>query len=221
MRVCTASGVVDKHFLSILRKSLRVQDKAMEKPKRLGRPIKAAGPGRKVSLGLKVTSDIKGKLDNAAMLSGRTQSQEAEFRLEQSFAIANFTHQALVLAYGPTLTALILIVAKAMSEAGGMVAAKAGVTPTGFTDWSDNPIAFDQAVIAANALFEAARPSYEVGHSAIDNTDDLGIKVANSILDSLTLCATRPVRSAATWLEIRHLLGAAADRIDSNRRTQT
>lgn len=50
-----------------------------------GRPIKAPTPGTRVSLGLKVTPEIKRRLDQAARDSGRTQSQEAELRIEQSF----------------------------------------------------------------------------------------------------------------------------------------
>jgi hypothetical protein len=57
----------------------------MAKSKRIGRPTKTPEPGKKVSLGLKVTADIKNKLDMAARVSGRTQSQEAELRLERSF----------------------------------------------------------------------------------------------------------------------------------------
>jgi hypothetical protein len=53
--------------------------------KRIGRPTKAPQPGKKVSLGLKVTAEIKNRLDAAARASGRTQSQEAERRLEGSF----------------------------------------------------------------------------------------------------------------------------------------
>jgi hypothetical protein len=41
--------------------------------------------GERVSLGLKVTADIKSRIDTAAKASGRTQSQEAELRLERSF----------------------------------------------------------------------------------------------------------------------------------------
>lgn len=42
-------------------------------------------PGERVSLGLKVTADIKSRIDAAAKASGRTQSQEAELRIERSF----------------------------------------------------------------------------------------------------------------------------------------
>ncbi len=37
------------------------------------------------SLGLRVTAEIKRKLDDAAERSGRSQSQEAELRIDQSF----------------------------------------------------------------------------------------------------------------------------------------
>lgn len=55
------------------------------KSKRMGRPKKPAKSGERVSLGLRVTAEIKSKLDDAAEKSGRSQSQEAELRLERSF----------------------------------------------------------------------------------------------------------------------------------------
>ena len=54
-------------------------------PRKLGRPKKAGQPGERVSLGLRVTADLKTRLDAAADDSGRSQSQEAELRLERSF----------------------------------------------------------------------------------------------------------------------------------------
>ena len=53
--------------------------------KRIGRPAKAPTRGERVSLGLKVTADIKRRIDSAARASGRTQSQEAEHRIELSY----------------------------------------------------------------------------------------------------------------------------------------
>lgn len=50
-----------------------------------GRPGRKITPGQRVPLGLRVTPTIKRKLDAAARKSGRSQSQEAEFRLERSF----------------------------------------------------------------------------------------------------------------------------------------
>ncbi len=52
---------------------------------RIGRPMKPAVEGNRVSLGLKVTAEIKGRIDAAAKESGRTQSQEAERLIERAF----------------------------------------------------------------------------------------------------------------------------------------
>jgi uncharacterized protein (DUF1778 family) len=41
-------------------------------------------PGKRVSLGLKVTAEVKQRIDKAAQASGRTQSQEAELLLEKA-----------------------------------------------------------------------------------------------------------------------------------------
>ena len=57
----------------------------MEKRKRLGRPMKPPTPGERTPLGLRVTAEVKQKLEEAAIQSGRSLSQEAELRLEQSF----------------------------------------------------------------------------------------------------------------------------------------
>lgn len=57
----------------------------MSEAKKIGRPTQEASPGTRVSLGLKVTADIKTRIDEAAQSSGRTQSQEAEYRLQRSF----------------------------------------------------------------------------------------------------------------------------------------
>lgn len=66
--------------------------------KRVGRPTKSP-EGERVSLGLRVTADIKRRLDAAAEASGRSQSQEAEFRLERSFDRQGLLEEVLFLAY--------------------------------------------------------------------------------------------------------------------------
>src|SRR4051812_38494420 len=49
--------------------------------KKLGRPTKPAVAGERAMLGLRVRAEIKEALEKAAEASGRSQSQEAEFRL--------------------------------------------------------------------------------------------------------------------------------------------
>ena len=53
--------------------------------KRTGRPTKPPTDAR-VQLSMRVTADVKRKLDAAADANDRTQSHEAEMRLERSFA---------------------------------------------------------------------------------------------------------------------------------------
>ena len=52
--------------------------------KRMGRPPKNANEPRRISLGLKVTPQIKELIDTRAKASGRTQSQEAELMIERA-----------------------------------------------------------------------------------------------------------------------------------------
>jgi hypothetical protein len=52
--------------------------------KRIGRPLKTPSKGKRASLGLKVTAEVKRHIDSAARASGRTQSQEAEHLIERA-----------------------------------------------------------------------------------------------------------------------------------------
>ncbi|MFZ2075645.1 MAG: hypothetical protein WAV38_03140 [Xanthobacteraceae bacterium] len=51
---------------------------------RIGRPMKPPAEGKRASLGLKVTAEVKAHIDAAARESGRTQSQEAERLIERA-----------------------------------------------------------------------------------------------------------------------------------------
>src|SRR5262245_2356565 len=85
--------------------------------KRRGRPSRAPDPGERVKLGLRVTPTLKQHLDTAAQNGGRSQSQEAEFRLEQSFDRGDLLSDALTLAYSPELAGLLLTIAAAIDHA--------------------------------------------------------------------------------------------------------
>lgn len=55
-----------------------------ERKKRIGRPTKPGTAGQRNPLGLRVTAETKRRLEAAALKSGRSQSQEAEFLIEQA-----------------------------------------------------------------------------------------------------------------------------------------
>ena len=56
--------------------------------KRIGRPTKPPAPGERVPLGLRVTPEMKRRLEAAATKKGRSLSQEVELRLERSLDFA-------------------------------------------------------------------------------------------------------------------------------------
>lgn len=59
----------------------------MTKPTpRIGRPMQAPVKGKRTSLGLKVSPDIKRRIDQVARDSGKTQSQVAEALIERALA---------------------------------------------------------------------------------------------------------------------------------------
>lgn len=64
----------------------------MPKKKR-GPRFKPAKDGERIPLGFRVTADLKRKLDAAADSNGRSQAQETELRLENSFAKNPFGSQ--------------------------------------------------------------------------------------------------------------------------------
>jgi hypothetical protein len=73
--------------------------------------------GERVKLGLRVTPTMKERLDRAAEESGRSQSQEAEFRLERSFDRTDLLQEVLKLAYGEDVGARLMEVGREMTAA--------------------------------------------------------------------------------------------------------
>ena len=162
--------------------------KTKRKPGRPGRPRTV---GERVPLGLRVTPELKAKLDSAAKDSGRSQSQEVELRLEQSLRSEGALYEALDLAYGRELTAVVLTLARALHFTGTRTAFVSKFTEEGIEKWMSNPYAFDQAISAANVVLEAFRPEGKVEvptHIALDFSglttplDELGEGYGQNVL---------------------------------------
>jgi hypothetical protein len=97
--------------------------------KRIGRPPKAAPPGKRVALGLKVTSEIKQRLDEEARKNGRTQSQQAELMIERAFQQEK--------AFGSgSVAPLAFLMTSSFAVAAGK------------SDWTTDPIAYGNGVAA-------------------------------------------------------------------------
>lgn len=176
--------------------------------KRTGRPTKQPEPATRVSLGLKVTADLKMKIEAAALASGRTQSQEVELRVEKSFHNQALLNEILDTVFGKPLAAALLTIGRAMELAGQHAAFSGSGTLEGAAAWFDDAAGFDQAAQAAYRVLGRLRPP---GDPEIHQTmKHLGVGFANGCLNAL---ARRTVTiEEEEWAE--PLRDALANRID-------
>jgi hypothetical protein len=178
-------------------------------------------------LGLRVTPDLKRALDDAAERSGRSQSQEAEFRIERSFAEERSMIEALELAYGSELAFMVQAVAEAMKEAGRSVGFMETRTLEGSRKWWDHPYAFSQAAQAAVAVLvgvkPAGDPSVPASVAALNNADserfqpidfaNLGHGFAHTILEEAGSGHTRSSGNVARARRLHRSAGPLSQRL--------
>src|SRR4051812_44215955 len=130
----------------------------MREARRPGRKPQPANQGQRVSLGLKVTPAIKNELDAAAKANGRTQSQEAEVRIEQTFRDQKTIEAGLNLAFGPELAALLLLIGNRVRTLSTVANFLTGSEHHNTNAWLHNPYVFDQTVQSISAILAAMRP---------------------------------------------------------------
>jgi hypothetical protein len=123
-----------------------------------GRPGRKPKAGERVPLGLRVTPQIKKQLDAAARNSGRSQSQEAETRLERTFRDEDALLLSLDGMFGRKLAGLLLLLGRAVADIGPQAGYRSTGTLAGATDWPDVPMAFDAAQRAVNVILDSLRP---------------------------------------------------------------
>jgi len=131
---------------------------AAHKQRRIGRPVKEPAPGTRVSLGLKVTPAIKKQLDAAAALTGRTQSQEAELRLENSFRDDDHAEFFTEAAYGTQVSAFLQLLGAALRDVTTQASAMSSGPAQG-GDWISDRAAFPSVEAAIRELVDALRPA--------------------------------------------------------------
>ena len=67
-----------------------------------GRPLsRERKPGKKIHLGILVTPEMKRRIEEISAVTGRSQSQEAELRIEQSFWLDDLLKARLISARVP------------------------------------------------------------------------------------------------------------------------
>lgn len=131
----------------------------IERP-RSGRKAVPANQDRRASLGFKITPATKDKLVAAARANGRTQSQEAEWRIERSFDTEGLLADTLTLACGNnTVAGIVLAVLREFLRRGRLAAlVNASGDPLAKLTWYEQSYAYDQALRAAVSVLEAFRP---------------------------------------------------------------
>jgi hypothetical protein len=123
----------------------------MEEARRRGRPT----VGERVPLGLRVTPELKRRLDAATRATGRSQSQEAEVRLERSFDRQDLITEVLSVAFDRPSAGIILAIGHLMHCAGSQHHA---LYLGDVQHWTEDPAAFDDAVEAALTFLQAVKP---------------------------------------------------------------
>ncbi len=114
------------------------------------RKITDAVPAERMHFGFRCTPEMKQAIEEAAGRSGRSMSQEVEFRLERSFDREELLPDALTLAYGPELGATLLLIGNAMVAARN--AAAEG-------EWLTDTKAFEAVTTAAGDILGALHPA--------------------------------------------------------------
>jgi hypothetical protein len=157
--------------------------------RRRGRPLKPAKAGERASLGLRVSGDLKHRIDQAAQRAGRTQGQEAELRLERSFHEQELLPQILDLAYGRRLAGMLMLLGREMRSCGlgsWILSTQDHLTGEG---WFSDAYAYDQVVQAVNEILEQYRPSGDPNHTSsgmtLKSPSAQGKGSAQMILDGL------------------------------------
>jgi TraY domain-containing protein len=181
-------------------------------------------PGERVMLGTRVTPELKQRLDAAAEHSGRSQAQEIEFRLERSFDRGDLLTDVLEIAFGQGVAGLLLAVGIAMDNAGRRASSgEPGAPPR----WSDQPLAYDQATQAAQAILTAFQPRHDKGKisSHATDADRAGAKAAREVILAIVGDKKRPNRAEIAAMifdrhsrvspeRLRTLLGPIAERAE-------
>ena len=135
-----------------------------------GRPKRDPDPGERVHLGFRVTPELKARLESVAGQKGRSQSQEAELRLERSFEREDLLTEVLELRYGKPFAGLLMMLADVMVDAATHAAVtKSNLEPGSSRPeyWLNDPYAFHRMTEAAKEILKAASPAGEVDADSV------------------------------------------------------
>ena len=175
---------------------------------------------QRVSLGLRVTAEVKERLDAAAERKGTSQSTEAAVRLEQSFDRESLLTEVLVLAYGRELAGILMMLGIAMEDVSNLFMDTTKRRHHSIP-WTEHPVAYELAIRAAVTVLFALRPVGNVTHTNLmrqryeGQSADILTELIHAVRrgDSKNPSFTTP--PAPPWCDartIRSLLGPIAGR---------
>jgi predicted transcriptional regulator len=154
----------------------------MPASREFGAPAKReVEPGERFQMGIRVTRQLKHRLEEAAEVGGRSQSQEAEMRLQSSFDRQDLLPDVLTLAFGGSkeIAELLTMVGGAFLVAGEAVASTGRMREhLKGRHWILEPAVCEIALEAAHTVLEAYRPAGEFPSLS----PGLGVDVANYLL---------------------------------------
>jgi hypothetical protein len=147
---------------------------------------------KRVPLSMRITPRVRQRLEAQAAETGQSITQQAEFRLEQSFERQDLLEQALVLAYGPQFAGLLLVLAHAMNLTGRRATWEAELPFDKIDAWLSHPYVFGQLALAVSTLFAGLRPPgdpvfRQPGHIHVTASvpEVLGQHIATALLSAI------------------------------------
>jgi hypothetical protein len=152
-----------------------------------GRPARHVGERLSKNRTFRVRGQLDDQLSAAAEKSGRSVSEEIEFRLERTFADEQSLFEGLDLAYGSENVALAMTLAELMRSVGSsapLLALARSKTDHPHATWLDDPFLFNEVVAAINVVLESLRPGGEIAapKNYQDNLRGIGKRSAHAIL---------------------------------------
>jgi hypothetical protein len=166
-----------------------------------------------VQINVRMREGLRAKLELSAKKNYESLNREIVDRLERSFDRQELLVEALTLAYGNHLAAILMALGKVM-ESAGKVARLATNPAVGAEPWHTDPFAYQEAMVAAYLLLRELRPRSEFVPprpkmlEVMESLKETGELAAASVIADLRKPKDKWARS------VRDLLGGGIPDVD-------
>jgi hypothetical protein len=168
-----------------------------------------------VQLNVRMRESLRAKLEQSAKKNYESLNREVVDRLERSFDRQDLLVEALSMTYGKRLAGILMIVGRAMEEAGRQAGFATDLRRSS-DSWMEVPFAYREAATAAALVLNAFRPPGEVTvpspvYTGIINAvrEDIGLHEADRLVEAVKKKAPPDLRSWAST--VRELLDTEGD----------